>query len=172
MASRAWRVEGRENHGLFALSELIVRFKLFSSLDFSVYFLYYYFANDLGSKFISQDDIVKNLTTIEKWALKDVQKILPRKYGDNLILLKLFGSKARGDSQRYSDLDLLAVVEKDSWQASEQMSDAIFDIIEKYNYELLISLMVLDHNEFDLEKRINTSFYENIEREGVELWKR
>jgi predicted nucleotidyltransferase len=115
---------------------------------------------------------VKNLTQIEKRALKDVQNILPRKYGDNLIFLKLFGSKARGDSQRYSDIDVLAVVEKDSWQASERMSDDIFDIMEKYNYELLISLIVLDHNEFDREKRIKTCFYENIEREGIELWKR
>ncbi|MCU0645201.1 MAG: nucleotidyltransferase domain-containing protein [bacterium] len=115
---------------------------------------------------------MKNLTQIEKRALKDVQKILPQKYGDNLILLNLFGSKARGDSQLYSDLDLLAVVEKDSWQAAERMSDDIFDIIEKYDYELLISLIVLDSNEFDFEKKIRTCFYENIEREGVELWKK
>ncbi|HEX9972849.1 MAG TPA: nucleotidyltransferase domain-containing protein, partial [bacterium] len=83
---------------------------------------------------------MKNLTHVEKNALKDVQKILTQKYRDNLIVLKLFGSKARGDSQRYSDIDLLAVVEKDSWQASDKMSDDIFDIMEKYNYELLISL--------------------------------
>ncbi len=115
---------------------------------------------------------MKNLTQIEKKAIKDIQKILPKKYGDNLILLKLFGSKARGDSQHYSDIDVLAVVEKDSWQAAERMSDDIFDIIEKYNYELLISLIVLDHQEFDLEKRVRTCFYENIEREGIDLWKR
>lgn len=112
------------------------------------------------------------LRPIEKNALKDVQKILTQKYRNNLVLLKLFGSKARGDSQRYSDIDVLAVVEKDSWQASERMADDIFDIIEKYNYELLISLIVLDHDEFDLEKRIGTCFYENIEREGIDLWKR
>lgn len=115
---------------------------------------------------------MKNLTPIEQNALKDAQKILTQKYRDNLILLKLFGSKARGDSQRYSDIDLLAVVEKDSWQASEQMSDDIFDIIEKYNYELLISLIVLDHDEFDQEKRVRTCFYENIEKDGIDLWKR
>ena len=110
------------------------------------------------------------LSPIEKNALKDVQKILIQKYRDNLVLLKLFGSKARGDSQRYSDIDVLAVVEKDSWQASELMADDIFDIIEKYNYELLISLIVLDHDEFDLEKRIKTCFYENIERESIDLY--
>jgi predicted nucleotidyltransferase len=112
------------------------------------------------------------LTPIEINALKDVQKILTQKYSADLIVLKLFGSKARGDSQRYSDIDLLAVVEKDSWQASERMSDDIFDIIEKYNYELLISLVVLDYDEFALEQKIGTCFYENIEREGIDLWQR
>lgn len=111
------------------------------------------------------------LSLIEKNALKDVQKILTQKYHENLVLLKLFGSKARGDSQRNSDVDVLAVVEKDSWQSSERMADDIFDIIEKYNYELLISLIVLDRDEFDLEKRIGTCFYENVEKEGIDLWK-
>ena len=115
---------------------------------------------------------MKKLTKIEKNALEDVQNILTQKYKDNLILLKLFGSKARSDSQLYSDIDLLAVVEKNSWKASDRMSDDIFNIIEKYNYELLISLIVLDHDEFDLEKKIRTCFYENIEREGIDLWKR
>ena len=110
------------------------------------------------------------LSPIEKNAIKDVQNILTQKYRDNLILLKLFGSKARGDSQRYSDVDVLSVVKKDSWQSSERMADDIFDIIEKYNYELLISLIVLDHDEFDLKKRIGSCFYENIERESVDLY--
>ncbi len=48
------------------------------------------------------------------------------KYGDNLILLKLFGLKARGDRQRCSDRYLLTVVAKDSRQASEQMPNDIF----------------------------------------------
>lgn len=112
------------------------------------------------------------LTKIEKNALKDVQNILTKKYNENLILLKLFGSKARGDSLPLSDIDLLAVVEKDSWSASDRMSDDIFNIIEKYNYEILISLIVLDYAEFALEKKIRTCFYENIEREGIDLWKR
>ena len=73
---------------------------------------------------------MKKLTPLEKNALKDVQKILTQKYRDNLLFLKLFGSKARGDSQHFSDIDLLAVIEKDSLQASERMSDDIFDIIE------------------------------------------
>jgi len=60
---------------------------------------------------------VKNLnklTLYEKKALKDLQTALTKKYRDNLILLKLFGSKVRGDSRRYSDIDILAVVEKNS----------------------------------------------------------
>lgn len=52
------------------------------------------------------------------------------------------------------------------------MADDIFDIIEKYDYQLLISLIVLDQNEIDLEKRIGTCFYENIEREEIAQWKR
>lgn len=115
---------------------------------------------------------MKSLTTIEKNALKDVQTILTAKYHDDLILLKLFGSKARGDSRLFSDIDLLAVVEQDSWKASEKMSNDVFKIIEKYDYELLISLIVLDYDEYSLEQKIRTCFYENLERDGIDLWKR
>ena len=99
-----------------------------------------------------------SLTHIEQQALIDVRNVLTQKYRNNLILLKLFGSKARSDSQPFSDIDLLAVVEKDSWQASDKMSDDVFEIIEKYNYELLISLIVLDQKEFELEKKSELVF--------------
>jgi len=115
---------------------------------------------------------LNTLTKIEKNALKDVQSILTKKYKDKLVLLKLFGSKARGNSLQFSDIDLLAVVEKDSWKASEEMSDDVFNIIEKYGYQLLISLMVIDHKEYLTEEKIRTCFYENIEREGIDLWTR
>jgi len=52
------------------------------------------------------------------------------------------------------------------------MSDDVFEIIEKYDYQLLISLIVLDSNEYSLEQKIRTCFYENLEREGMDLWKR
>ena len=110
------------------------------------------------------------LTQIEKNALIDVQSILTKKYKDNLVLLKLFGSKARGDSQRFSDIDLLAVVKNNSWEASEKMSDDVFNIIEKYGYQLLISLIVIDHKEYLKEEKIKTCFYENLKREGIDLW--
>lgn len=118
---------------------------------------------------INLENILNRLTWIEKNALKDIQTVLTKKYRNNLILLKLFGSKARGDSQSFSDIDLLAVVEKDSWKASDKMSDDVFEVIEKYNYELLISLIVLDYDEYS---KVKTCFYENIERDGIDLWKR
>lgn len=126
---------------------------------------FYYEINFMKKKF-------KKLTPLEKNALKDVQRVLIKNHKENLILLKLFGSKARGDSQLYSDFDLLAVVEKDSWGASEKMNDDVYDVIEKYNYELLFSLIVLEYDEFLLEQKIKTCFYQNIEREGLDLWKR
>lgn len=74
-----------------------------------------------------------SLAAEEKRALEEVKEILISKYPSELLLLKLFGSKARGESEPFSDIDLLAIVKGDGWKASERMSDDIYEVMEKYD---------------------------------------
>jgi predicted nucleotidyltransferase len=116
---------------------------------------------------------IKGLSKAEKGAIEEVKNRLVKKYGDHLLLLILYGSKARGDSHEYSDIDLLAVVDQDSWEMRDKFFDETFEVMEKYDlHTSLISTVVFDQREFEFEKEIRTNFYENLERDGIDLWKK
>lgn len=76
-------------------------------------------------------------------------------------------AQARGNSQRHSDLDLLAVVKKYSWSAFEKMFNDVFEIIARYGYELVVSLIVLDSDEFALEQKQMTCFFKISSERGL-----
>ena len=115
---------------------------------------------------------LKGLSKAEKEAIEEVKNRLVKKYGDRLLLLKLYGSKARGDSHKYSDIDLLAVVDGDSWGMRDKFFDETFEVMEKYDLHSLISTIVFDQKEYQFEKEIRTCFYEKLERDGIDLWKK
>ena len=115
---------------------------------------------------------IKGLSKAEKEAIEEVKNRLVKKYGDRLLLLKLYGSKARGDSRKYSDIDLLAVVDKDSWGMRDKFFNETFEVMEKYDLRSLILTVVFDQKEYRFEKEIRTCFYENLERDGIDLWKK
>jgi predicted nucleotidyltransferase len=109
---------------------------------------------------------IKGLSKAEKEAIEEVKNRLVKKYGDRLLLLKLYGSKARGDSHPDSDIDILAVVKRDSLG----IRDRFFEVMSKYDFKFLICLAVMGKREFETYKNENFSFYRNITREGIDLW--
>ncbi|MDP3997500.1 MAG: nucleotidyltransferase domain-containing protein [bacterium] len=60
---------------------------------------------------------MEHLTEKEKEALKMFKQRLQEKLPDRVRELKLFGSKARGEATKHSDVDVLVVMEDVSWEA-------------------------------------------------------
>lgn len=112
----------------------------------------------------------KGLSKREKTALEEIKNRLVKKYGNRLLLLKLYGSKARGDSHTDSDIDLLAVVKRDSLKIRDEFFEETYEVMSKYDFKFLICLAVMGENEFQIYKNGNFSLYRNITREGIELW--
>jgi predicted nucleotidyltransferase len=113
---------------------------------------------------------IKGLSKAEKKAIEEVKNRLVTKYGDRLLLLKLYGSKARGDSHPNSDIDILAVVKRDSLGIRDRFFDETYEVMSKYDFEFLICLAIMGRREFETYKNGNFSFYRNITREGIDLW--
>ena len=87
--------------------------------------------------------------------------------GDNLLMLKLFGSKARGDFSEESDIDILLVVKK----ISSKLRDRIFDLLLEIDleYDPKISLVILSEYEYQRNTEMGSPFIDGIEREGVPI---
>ena len=82
----------------------------------------------------------------------------------------MYGSHARGDAGKDSDVDVLVVVEEYSTSVVEETRAARYEVMERYHYQPLLSLLVLSDKDWrELSKR-SAGLKHNIEREGIEIW--
>jgi predicted nucleotidyltransferase len=77
-----------------------------------------------------------------------------------------FGSRSRGDFKGSSDLDLLVVIT--DIQIKNEIIRILHDI--ELEHDVPISPVVFTNREYEMNKRLESSFIENIEREGVVLY--
>jgi len=95
-------------------------------------------------------------------ALEIIRKHLPH------ARIILYGSRARGEARRDSDYDLLVLTPH---KISSDIEDAIFD--ETYDVLLKtgqwISVRHIDHSTWDSPVVRGSPFYEEVNRDGVEL---
>jgi predicted nucleotidyltransferase len=105
------------------------------------------------------------LTDNELAAIRKLKDILVRDYG--LVEMKLIGSKARGDSDPESDIDLVIVVR----ELDRRVRLGIFGLCSDIGLEhdTVLSPIVYSLQEFDGPLTRVTPFYRNVEREGVLL---
>ncbi len=113
---------------------------------------------------------LKQLSKKEKEALKELVSTLVERYFKKIRLLELFGSKARGDSQRYSDIDMLIVTEQKDNTLWDSILDFIIDLDLKY--EIDISPRFLEQREFNRLWKMKTPFMNSLKNEGIEIWRR
>lgn len=89
----------------------------------------------------------------------------------DLYLIMLFGSHARGEAKRYSDIDLLIVTSSND----KEVHDAIIEIAEEAmasaGYEDLLAPHVISLSHYRDIQNIQTDFYRTLVSEGKELWK-
>ena len=107
-----------------------------------------------------------HLTEKEKQALKELIEALKKLYGNNLVRVILYGSKARGDATKDSDIDIMVVLKNyENWN---EEFDKVFDIVYPINYEynMLISVVIKKEEEYLTKK---TPLLLNVRKEGVEI---
>lgn len=78
--------------------------------------------------------------------------LLQRHYPERVLKTMLFGSKARGDSRQWSDIDILIVVDQDDWRLSHAISNLAADISLKY--DVLIGPRVIGEKRWERMKKV------------------
>jgi uncharacterized protein len=87
--------------------------------------------------------------------------------GNNLIEVKLFGSKATGKDEPDSDIDVLVAVEEGGIEIEDQVLDIAFDINLKH--EVYVSPRVIDRATLADPVWSITPFLQAIAKEGIPL---
>lgn len=81
----------------------------------------------------------------------------------------LFGSKARGDSHKESDIDLLIVVNSEDRRVRSQILNLSWQAMYDNGFRAFISPVIFLKREYEQYRRWNSSFLYNVDKEGVKL---
>jgi predicted nucleotidyltransferase len=87
--------------------------------------------------------------------------------GQNLVEVKLFGSKATGKDQPESDIDVLVAVVSGSVEIEDRVLDIAFDVNLKH--DVYISPRVIDRATLSDPVWSSTPFLKAIAKEGIPL---
>jgi predicted nucleotidyltransferase len=107
------------------------------------------------------------LTAAEQAALTRFKAALQALLGDNLVSLRLFGSRARGEGTDESDLDVLVLVRESNPTVCRRIAEESLDIDLEYDTNLAPA--ILSVSEYEKNREYRTPFYKAIEREGLHL---
>ena len=107
----------------------------------------------------------------ESSVLQEFKDAVAEGLSHTVKLIKVFGSRARGNAEEWSDLDVLIVVKGDSSSTEEKIREIRYETMWQHNFHPLISLLLLSEEEYANLSRLQTGLWRNIEREGVTLWR-
>ena len=89
---------------------------------------------------------------------KQFRQAVENKY--NIVEMKLFGSFARGDYSKTSDIDLMVKLAKVDRNIEEDLFNIAYDL--ELEYDCVIDVIVLPQNFNN-----NIPIYRNIQKEGI-----
>lgn len=114
---------------------------------------------------------MKNLENLklrknETAAIEEATQVLKERFPVKEVIL--FGSKARGDSDPESDIDLLLLTtEPIDWKERHQIVDALFEV--EMEHDVVISIIVNTLEDWNEGICTVLSIHEEITREGVPM---
>ena len=108
---------------------------------------------------------IKHISEKESRAIQEYEEILLEKFPRRLAKIILFGSKARGDAGRDSDLDLLIVLTKNGKQIKREIINLTHQPI--LHFGVLLSPIIVEEGFF----KKWSPLLEHIKKEGITIWK-
>jgi len=89
--------------------------------------------------------------------------------GHRVRKILVFGSRARGEAEPDSDLDVAVLVDRASRDLEKALDDVAYQVMWDRDFSPVISLKVFGERPFGDAVREGLSFYRNVVREGVAL---
>jgi predicted nucleotidyltransferase len=112
--------------------------------------------------------MVGHLNPVEEEAITKLKALLDQKLGGNLKSVLLYGSKARGDYNNDSDIDILVVADTVTRDVKDIIRDTVLDVQLEYSLPISVHIRSLDYFTTQQNNRLNL-FIHNVEREGIQV---
>ncbi len=95
-------------------------------------------------------------------------RLLAERLGDQLVRVSLYGSRARGEEHRRSDIDLMIVLRRGSGHDRDVVHGLATEIELDHNVDL--STKVVDQARFEELRRSELPFWRHFSRDEGVLW--
>lgn len=105
------------------------------------------------------------LTKREKEALEMLKEKLTQEFGERLDSTQLFGSKARGDAVKHSDVDVLVVLKDATWRDRRSVSHLSAEVL--FDVGVLLSAKTFSPDQIEEMRRERSMFWQAIEPDLV-----
>ena len=107
------------------------------------------------------------LTPNEREALSVLVKSLKEQLQSQLINAWLFGSKAKGNFNSDSDIDVLLILQERTEEILDKIAAIHLELDLKYDPN--ISLIIYSQHEYEQNEAFESPFLKNIQRESIAL---
>lgn len=108
-----------------------------------------------------------NLTAKERRAIDAYLGRLRERFPGEILQAILFGSKARGESGPWSDIDILTIVKEESWPLREEINTLAARV--SLEYDVLLGPRVIGQERWLHMERDQFGLYWNVTTEGILL---
>ncbi|MEN6319738.1 MAG: nucleotidyltransferase domain-containing protein [Syntrophaceae bacterium] len=104
----------------------------------------------------------------QKKAIDEYIKLLNKQYGAVILKAVVYGSVARGEADKDSDVDILIVISDKYAKLKDEIGVSAYEIALKNN--VVLSPIVMDESTYEWYRANKDPFYKNIHRDGIEIW--
>lgn len=110
---------------------------------------------------------INHLSTSEQKAIHALVSGLQAHHGHDIYKLLLFGSKARGDSNPDSDIDVLVITSHKAWPLQSKILRLGARV--SLEHDVLFSLCPIDQENWNSMSQAQHTLYRAIENEGLDI---
>lgn len=108
-----------------------------------------------------------SLNQKEEQAVKAFVAAIRKNLKDEVLEIKLFGSKVRGDYSQDSDIDILIVLRKRNKSIIDTLYEELLDI--ELEYDSKISLTIFSESEYQHNLDAHTPFMKSLANKAIAL---
>lgn len=107
------------------------------------------------------------LSKKEQLLLKEFKDLLLKSFPDEILEIRVFGSRACGQASSESDLDVLIVTRHEDYHLSDRIIDIACDLLLRHR--IYISPKVISQHHYDRLETMDSDFLYQVKREGILL---